>query len=347
MSIPTVARIEWMLTRRCNNNCAYCKIRNPGKRLGKELSTGEVLRVADIINTYWPGAPINLFGGEPTERTDLPALIRVLVELKQPVILSSNSIKAYSDPKYIEELALIGLRNWTVSFDGMTRQQCVDHGSWNRALIGMEVLQMARRYGITDLVANITVSKHNIEYLPGIVRTLTGNGIWSILCMLQVGHNGYEYSQGDPKDLPSEAQIQDIFPRLAKMVRSKKYLIQTSAEWFEFLMEHGVEQQTWKCNDKASLTIDADGSLKHCVDVPLPKRLTIFDLEQDAGLNLYNQLIKNPKCEGCLWDSAYDSINRSRNILGEKEAQRLYRHELTNEEIEALIPNARQYFKRR
>lgn len=344
MSLPTVARVEWITTRRCNNNCSYCAIRKPSKRLGPELSTSEAIRVIDILHTYWPGAPVNLFGGEPTERKDLPVLIKAMAENDQMAILSSNSIKAHALPGYIKMLAGVGLKNWTVSFDGLSRSHCVDEGSWKRALIGMEVLQLAREAGITDLVANITITRHNIEFLPQMLTSLTSNGIWSIFCMLQLGHPGYEYSKGRKEDLPTRDQMFEVFSSLGKMIRSKRYLVQTSAEWFDFLLEFGVEDQTWTCDDKASLTIDSDGSLKHCVDVPLKKRLTIFDLDTEQGRELYSELIQKPKCKGCLWDSAYDSINRCRNVLGEDEARRFYRHELTKEEISKLIPEAQKFF---
>lgn len=165
--------------------------------------------------------------------------------------------------------------------------------------------------------------------------------------MLQLGHNGYEYSCGKRSMLPSQEQMEKVFPTLAAMAWSKKYLLQTSGDWFKYLLEHGVEEQNWKCNTKASLTIDSDGTLKHCVDVPLEVPLTIFDLERVAGQIHYERLIKEPKCEGCLWDSAYDSIRRGQLTLGEDEARRWYRHELTEKEVANLVPEARWWFKKR
>jgi MoaA/NifB/PqqE/SkfB family radical SAM enzyme len=299
-----------------------------------------------MISRHWPGAPVNFFGGEPTERKDLPALIREMSILGQMSILSSNSVTVLQNPQYISTLANFGLNNWTISFDGMDREQCVDSSTWKRASIGLEVLKLARDRGISDLVANITVTKRNIDHLPKIIHKLTRWGIWSILCVLQVGRDNYEYSSGDVDELPSKKQIDSVFSRLIKMTCSGRYLIQTSKEWFEFILENGVQNQSWKCNDKASLTIDSDGSLKHCVDVAIPGSY-VFDLETSQGRKAYLDKIKAPECSGCLWNSAFDSIYRSRTLLGEDESRRLYRHELTEREISKLLPSAAKWFRSR
>jgi MoaA/NifB/PqqE/SkfB family radical SAM enzyme len=206
------------------------------------------------------------------------------------------------------------------------------------------------KYGIRDLVTCITVTKKNIDSLPEIIRFLTSEGIWSICTPLQCPPPllRYDYSQGDTEDLPSQEQVEAISPVLSLMASSKRFLMHNEPGWFDLWPKY-FRNQSWKCHDKSILTVDADGSLRLCVDIPLKKHLHILDLKNESTVDAYMELLKErPTCGGCFWDPAYESIAKGTRVgMSDEEGRKSFRHELSEAEIEQLIPEAQQWFRKK
>jgi MoaA/NifB/PqqE/SkfB family radical SAM enzyme len=312
------------------------------------METPRVKKMIKFVGKNWSGAPLIFFGGEPTLRNDLPECIEACVDSGIKPVVISNGQRVLFDEKYTKRLVNAGLSNWTSSIDGYVFNETVCNDIHRRAYWGLKALRKMRdEYGIRDLVAVITVTRSNISILPEMVRNLTFEGIWSTLCVVQLGGKGYEYSQGSPRDLPSRDQIFQAANILYGMASSGQYLMHNGLEWFEKWFEPDtVWRQDWKCSDKACLTVDADGYLRYCVDIPFRKeeRLHILDLESEQLQSEYVRIMKGSRpCEGCMWDTQFEMINRN-NELGEGESRRSFRHEIDDEKLSKLIPEARHWF---
>jgi MoaA/NifB/PqqE/SkfB family radical SAM enzyme len=344
-----VVKAEWLITRECDLQCSYCKIRDCSSLQEPELETDELCDIVDIFAEQWPGAPMIVYGGEPTTRKDLPDLLQHGAHrgVKLPVI--SNSRRILKDPHYAWKLVQCGLTNWSVSFDGFFPDQTVDKTSYLKSASGFRSLIMFRDgFGLRDLVACITVTKRNIDALPYILGVLTSAGIHSIFTPLHVGGNGYEYAQGRPSDLPTLTQIESISEQLRLMVASGRYLCSNDASWFRVWPEHFLRQD-WKCRDKGLVTIDADGSLKYCVDIPFrpEDRMYARELRTEEGRQKFLRIIqKEPPCTGCLWNPAYESIKRIRDPdIGEEEGRDRARHRVTEDRLDILYGGAGRFFE--
>lgn len=311
-----VIKAEWMVTRRCNLMCGYCKIRDESTLRGPEMPTETLVKTVEMFGKLWPGAPMIVYGGEPTMRDDLPELLAAgkRYGVKLPVI--SNSIRVMRDHQYAESLVRAGLENWSVSFDGFEYDEFPDKASHQKSGLGFQALRMFRdNYGIRDLVACVTVTKYNIAKLPAILRKLTEEGFHAIFTPLHVGDERYEYGRGDADMLPTQTEIEDASHYLYVMVSSGQFLCSNDAGWFKVWPEHFLKQN-WMCNDKSCITIDADGSLKYCVDIPFrpEDQMHVLDLATEDGRQKWLRIIqKGPNCKGCLWNPAYESIKRARD----------------------------------
>jgi len=345
----TVLKAEWMVTRKCNLNCSYCNIRRAGSLKGRpELDTESLLRTVKMFGKLWPGAPMVVYGGEPTMRDDLPALLRAGRDcgVKLPVI--SNSIRVTQDRSYATELVDSGLENWSVSFDAVSREHAVDFASFTKSQLGFKALKMFRDdFGIRDLVACITVTRLNIGALPDMLKLLTSQGVHAIFTPLHIGDARYEYGRGDPRFLPTESAIVGVSGTLREMVGSGNFLCSNDPEWFEAWPTHFLKQD-WKCNDKGLVTIDADGSLKYCVDIPFRPEDTMFvwELEEEAGRQRFLEIIgKGPDCSGCLWNPAYECIRRARTpSIGIDEGRKRARHTVSEDHCRKLYGGAGRFF---
>jgi len=345
-----VLKAEWMITRKCNLKCSYCKIRDSRTLKAPELSTEALVKIVQLFSRNWPGAPMVVYGGEPTERDDLPELLRAgrLYRVKLPVI--SNSIRVVEDSGYARLLVESGLENWSVSLDGLAyMNSALDMSGRKKSLYGLMALRLFRDiYGLRDLVACVTVNRKNIRYLPDILRALTSEGIHSIFTPLHIGGPGYEYAQGNVEDLPLQEDLDEISPLMYEMVKSGRFLCSNDAAWFNVWPKH-FRKQDWMCNDKGLLTIDADGSLKYCVDIPFREedRMNVFELNTETGQKKFLDIIqKGPPCKGCLWNPAYECIKRARDPhIGIESGRERSRHYVAEERLELLHGGAGRYFE--
>lgn len=343
-----VLKTEYLLTRRCNLQCGYCRIRDESSLRGPEMDTEAVLRSIEIIGENWPGSPIIFYGGEPCLREDLPMVIRRCRELGVKAAVISNSIRVVKDEDYREALLDAGLENWSVSLDAMTPEHAVDGHSFSKSMKGLRALLMMRSQGVRDLVACITVSRYNIRHVPDIVSMLTNEGCFAVCTPLHIGGPQYEYGQGRWEDMPSQEDIELVSPILYEMAASGSFLISNDPEWFNVWPKH-FRKQDWMCNDKGLLTVDADGSLRYCVDIPfrLEDQMTVHELATEEGQQKFLRAVsKGPPCKGCLWNPAYECIMRARNPgIGIEEGRRRARHEVPPEQLPKLPAHVRQLFE--
>lgn len=105
------------VTKRCNLNCRFC-FANGGKP--EDDPTLEEMKAAirDIVHQC--GQPLlQLSGGEPTLRDDLPQLVRYAKEAGCSYVqLNTNGIRLAKEPEYAKKLAEAGLDIVFLQFDG-------------------------------------------------------------------------------------------------------------------------------------------------------------------------------------------------------------------------------------
>lgn len=336
-----VLKVEWLLTRRCNLKCSYCRIRDPKSLRGEELTYEQVIAGVDIVRRLFPRVPIIFFGGEPTVLDYLPDLVKYCEDNDVKYAVISNGVRVMKDEKYFQRLVDAGISNWSVSIDSLS--DLAEGDSQVKSNTGFQSLLKFREVGVRDLVSCITVTNRNIREVPSIIEKLSKNGVWGITTPLQMGDMTFEYS-GFDKDLQvvSQLEVYEVSQELFHMARSGRYLMHNAPEYYQYWTKYFIRQD-WKCTNKSCLTVDADGTLKRCVDRKAGlERFSLFDLD-DRMAEYELALQEDFDCKGCFWDPAFETALRA-ETWDDKAAVDSFRHELTPTQRATLMPEVRKWF---
>jgi 7,8-dihydro-6-hydroxymethylpterin dimethyltransferase len=156
------------VTQRCDLTCPVCYAAAPSK--GPDPSLDEVGRLLRRAQEAGPGCNIQLSGGEPTMRDDLPALVALGREIGFNFIqINTNGLRLGRDRAYVKALQQAGLASVFMQFDG------TEEGIYRR-LRGHALFQ--------DKVAAVEAcAEHNIGVVlvPTLVPGVNTHNIGAIL----------------------------------------------------------------------------------------------------------------------------------------------------------------------
>lgn len=108
------------LTNRCNLRCPVC-FASAGENPVKEPSLADIGRQFDMLMAHGGPFNIQLSGGEPTMRDDLPEILRLGREKGFSFFqLNTNGLRLAREPGYAESLKNAGLNTVFLQFDGVT-----------------------------------------------------------------------------------------------------------------------------------------------------------------------------------------------------------------------------------
>lgn len=107
------------LTNRCNLRCPVC-FAGAGETAPKDLSMEEISAQYDYLMSHGGPFNIQLSGGEPTVREDLPQIIRLGREKGFTFFqLNTNGLRLANEPGYAQKLKDAGLDTVFLQFDGL------------------------------------------------------------------------------------------------------------------------------------------------------------------------------------------------------------------------------------
>ena len=194
----------------------------------------------------------------------------------------------------------------------------------DKSLAGLKALTKYKN-SIKDLVAEITVSNNNIEYLYDLVYMLNEHGINSDITFIDIAKNSYyDFSNvTDKKNLVHQSKIlEEQFELISKNNLDTHMGSDLNKKIWDILpsnlnceIEKGIH----------NLTIDADGSTRLCLRIAgvksnLIKLHNIFTNEGYINPNLINYM-KSDKidfCELCNWTCMIHStmVDKDENKTG-------------------------------
>lgn len=155
------------VTKRCNLHCAFCFAEGgTGEDIPFE-TVREHLRALAV-----PGKTlVQLSGGEPTVRDDLPQIVAAAKEAGcQYVQLNTNGIRLGEDAEYVQHLAEAGLSFVFMQFDG------TDDKIY-RALRGRDLFEIKQK-----AIENCARYNLGVTLVPTIVPQVNTQDIGNILC---------------------------------------------------------------------------------------------------------------------------------------------------------------------
>jgi len=168
------------VTKRCNLKCNVCFADSGGMSVDPDL---------DKIRYFYKraleqGGPFNvqLSGGEPTVRDDLPEIIRIGKEYGFEFIqVNTNGIRIAEDEAYVEELRSAGLNSIFLQFDGLSDEIYKKLRGRELFEIKKKAIENCRKYDIgvilvpvlfeenlNDTVRIIDFALENIDVVRGV-----------------------------------------------------------------------------------------------------------------------------------------------------------------------------------
>jgi len=157
----------WELTARCNLRCQHCRAEAQDDFVEGELTTPEILKVADDIRAAADPIVI-LTGGEPLVRGDFFDIARACSDKFTRVAVATNGTMV--DDAMARDIAATGIQRASISIDGAgpaTHDAFRGlEGSFDAAMIGIAALHRAR----IPVQINATIARHNIDELEDILE---------------------------------------------------------------------------------------------------------------------------------------------------------------------------------
>ena len=158
------------ITRRCNLHCPIC-FADSTQKLDHDPDLG-------VIESWYrmllaSGGPYNiqLSGGEPTMRDDLPEMIRLGHNLGFPFIqINTNGVRLAREPQFVQKLKDAGLNCVFLQFDGMSDE--IYKATRGAALLRTKLLAMEHcaRYGIGVVLVPTLVPGINTNEIGKMIR---------------------------------------------------------------------------------------------------------------------------------------------------------------------------------
>jgi 7,8-dihydro-6-hydroxymethylpterin dimethyltransferase len=163
-----VALIE--VTSRCNVTCPIC-FANSHQRsdVDPDLRTLE-RRYRNILACCGP-APVQLSGGEPTVRDDLPEIVRLGRDLGFEMIqIDTNGVRLAEDREYLRKLKDNGTKVLYLQFDGVTDDAYVAIRGTPLVSVKTRVLENCSEAGLGVVLVPTLIPGVNDGQIGGIIR---------------------------------------------------------------------------------------------------------------------------------------------------------------------------------
>lgn len=162
------------LTRRCNLRCPVCFASAGGEG---DLGLDEIARLYDMLMERGGPYNIQLSGGEPTMRNDLPEIVRLGQELGFTFFqLNTNGLRLASEAGYAAKLHAAGVSCAFLQFDGLRPETYEALRGRNILAEKLRAIDACERAGLPVVLVPTLVPGVNVDELGGILRFALGRG---------------------------------------------------------------------------------------------------------------------------------------------------------------------------
>lgn len=322
--------VNWLLTRRCNLSCDYCRIvRNyknkpveyPNIRhyVEHEMDTETVINGLKKLKLHNPDCFMIFYGGEPTLREDLYQIVNYCNDNNIHYTIISNNIDEERTNKLLSKVSYI--EGYTASIDPIIYMNGENSDIVRKSLQGLEKLTELKDK-IKDVVAEITVTNDNLPYLYTLVKELTNRGINSDITFIDISKsNYYDFSNVEDKNILVNQTIE--VKEILDQIVSEKLNVHMSDTLLPMIYKYLPSE--YNCNlekDFHNLCIDGDGSCRLCLRIRgvfLPYHFNIHNIINNDGIlneniNRYVYIDKYSFCKGCNHTCYYMSELISKNL---------------------------------
>lgn len=162
------------LTRRCNLRCPVCFASAGGEG---DLGLDEIARLYDMLMARGGPFNIQLSGGEPTMRDDLPEIVRLGQERGFTFFqLNTNGLRLASEAGYAAKLHAVGVSCAFLQFDGLRPGTYETLRGRDILAEKLRAIDACERAGLPVVLVPTLVPGVNVDELGGILRFALGRG---------------------------------------------------------------------------------------------------------------------------------------------------------------------------
>lgn len=312
-----VSIVNWLLTRRCNLSCSYCAISRNYPDIPPEYpnmdyySTNEMKSsfVIDLLSRFKKNNPDCfhiLYGGEPLLYKGIDDVINYCnkEKINYTLITNGTQIARSKLTQIIEEGKIDFLQGLTCSID--------PKGNSGRDINlksqeGFKTLLQFEDVAI-DRVAEITLTKDNVNNIIPLLEKLTNKGICGDITGVDIKLNPYyDFSLvEDSRQLlyPSK-ELRQLFNEIISRYDLLIHMRHVMNDFYNMLPYSKCSSYV---GDPSNISIDADGSLRLClrikgIESQKHKIEDIIDSDGNIDLivNRSMDIDRDNLCGGCNW----------------------------------------------
>ncbi len=163
------------ITQRCNLKCSFC-FANSEDSKEEDPSIEKIKFLYETVLKFSGKCNIQLSGGEPTLRDDLPHIIRLGRELGFGFIqVNTNGIRIASDEEYVKELKDAGLDSIFLQFDGTEELIYKKLRGKDLLQFKMKAVENCNKYGIGVVLVPTLVPGVNVDNIGQIIEFALNN----------------------------------------------------------------------------------------------------------------------------------------------------------------------------
>ncbi len=310
--------VNWLLTRRCNLKCDYCAIVKNydgmpdeyppmSHYIKNEMTTEDVIEGLIKFKDHNPDAFHIFYGGEPILRKDLATIINFCnKEDIHYTIISNNTLEIQPMITKLKRDVVDKIKGFTASVDPVFFDDNESEDSIRKSLNGFTNL-VEMKDSIEDVVAEITVMKHNQQHLFALILMLSGNGINSDITFIDIAKSPYyDFSNISDTNLLVEQtpQLSDQFQKIHDSdvdVHMKDVLLPVIWHTLPSNMDCEIDKNLH------NVSVDADGTIRLCLrirGVYTPNAITpanLFDENNDISPIAHTAIRKDKEnyCKLC------------------------------------------------
>lgn len=272
-------------TRDCTRSCSYCQAPTYGR--DDDIPIGEWFKIVDKLAS-WGVLAINIVGGEPTLRQELPDLVQYIDAKGILPILTSNGDRV--SHQQLDKLLDSGVGVLQISLDSLAGfEKC------NRD--ALDLLEHAGRRQVLPILC-ATATSENVDEVPDLVEIAAQKGIM-FNCSPYQGVGGSLSTRKPGLGLPREKA--EALVEFLEESKSRTGLIANHKVYLDNLIRYTYDSR-WKCNPNKDywITVNNDGTLMRCQEYPsnIPV-CELSDLRSDRWISYKEDTVN--RCSGCFW----------------------------------------------
>ena len=211
-----------IVTYRCNARCNMCDVWHYPTKPSDEIGLDVIKRLPEMFF-------VNVTGGEPFVRQDLPELIEELRKKAKRIVISTNGFFTDRIVELCRRFPDLGIR---ISIEGSNESNDRIRGIPDGYRRTQETLRKLQEMGLKDIGFAMTVQGLNYRDLVGLYDMAKGLDYEFATATL---HNSHYFHKLDNRIENKEAVIAEFERLIKKLLRSRKI-----KEWFRAYFNYGL-----------------------------------------------------------------------------------------------------------